>query len=64
MSTTAGAPPGALALTGRVSSMARQKKMSVHKKITQDGRPNGKKYKLHPLGFNSEKRKLECTNCN
>lgn len=44
--------------------MARQKKMSVHKKITQDGRPNGKKYKLHPLGFNSEKRKLECTNCN
>lgn len=36
-----------------------KKKMTVHKSIRQDGRPNGKKWKKHPKGFNTVDRRLK-----
>jgi hypothetical protein len=35
-----------------------KKKMTTHKKVRQDGRPNGKAFKKHPKGFDLDKGKL------
>lgn len=35
-----------------------KKKMTVHKNIRQDGRPNGKKWKQHPKAFDYGHRRL------
>lgn len=43
--------------------MAKQKKMTTHKKVRQDGRPNGKSYKQHIRKFDPDKRKLVCIDC-
>ncbi len=38
--------------------MANGKKMTVHKKVRQDDRPNGKSWKKRPKGFTTLDRKL------
>lgn len=38
--------------------MAKQKKTTVHKKVRQDDRPNGKSWKQHPKGFDRIKGRL------
>ena len=38
--------------------MSKLSRTPVHKKIRQDGRPNGKAWKKHPKGFNTLTRSL------
>jgi hypothetical protein len=35
-----------------------KKRMTTHKKVRQDGRPNGKSFKQHPKGFTTVDRRL------
>lgn len=35
-----------------------KKKFDVHKKVREEGRPNGKSFKKHPKKFDAEKRRL------
>ncbi len=39
--------------------MAKGKKMTTHKKTPNTQRPNGKAWKSHPKGFDSESRSLK-----
>lgn len=41
--------------------MSKLKRMTVHKNIRQDGRPNGKAWKKRPKGFDLESGKLVTT---
>lgn len=38
--------------------MAKQKKMTVHKKVREDGRRNGKAFKQYPKAFDRERGRL------
>lgn len=38
--------------------MPKQKKFTVHKKVREDGRRNGKSWKQHPKGFSATLRRL------
>lgn len=38
--------------------MAQKKKFTIHKKVTQDGRRNGKAWKKYPKGFDLDKGRL------